>query len=110
MSIAEETESTSEDEDHVGVKKHHVEDSTKERSRRKQAETKKKEDQKGKAAEKLHIQGGKEQGTSEPAEFMAAIRSMAMPKLPPYSGKDDPGGERLEKFVKEFERHSSIAG
>ena len=93
VSIAEETESSSEDEDHVGVKKHHVEDSNKKRSCRKQAKTTK-----------------KEQGTSEQAEFMAAIRSMAMPKLPPYSGKDDPEGERLEQLVKEFERHSSIAG
>ena len=40
---------------------------------------------------------------------MPAIRSMAMPKLQPYN-RDDPEGEKLEQFVKEFERHSQVAG
>ena len=51
-----------------------------------------------------------ERSVPEQAEFMAAIRSMAMPKLQPYNGRDDPEGEKLDQFVKEFERHAQVAG
>ena len=66
---------------------------------------KKKKKKKKKSKESSAREG---KSVPEQAEFMAAIRSMAM--LQPYNGRDDAEGEKLEKFVKEFERHSQVAG